>query len=61
MISMEVRRRVLAKLDLLIDNKVASDEEMTLRRVLDLKNSDRYVEDFLNDNTDFRVMISKMN
>lgn len=61
MISMEVRKRVLAKLDLLIDNKVASDEEMTLRRVLDLKNSDRYVEDFLNDNTDFRVMISKMN
>lgn len=60
MISMEVRRRVLTKLDLLIEKKLASDEEVTLREVLDLKNPDRYVEEFLNDNTDFRVMIAKM-
>lgn len=60
MISKEVRQRVITKLDVLIKNKLASEEEITLRKVLDFSNSERYVEDFLDDNTDFRVMMSKM-
>lgn len=60
MISKEVRQRVITKLDVLIKNKLASEEEITLRKVLDFSNSERYVEDFLDDNTDFKVMMSKM-